>query len=731
MVRIFFPQGGNTNIVANTNFPPQDSSISGGGPDQDFPALEAIYPQQGDISYNHYKFYYIPQNTINSPKTDYPITIIDTLGFAVFKDPEGHDVRFFLEDGVTEPDFYIVQADQNTGFFKAVVKFPTLDNGSFVQMCVGKSSFTDFTNPAATWPSQYISVYDMDKIVSPDVVVDSAGSNDGDAEFDVVQATDSLFGNFLNFNATQTEGRIDLGNPSDFPDGLNPRTMSMWIKPTTGLPQRFVMAYGTALSDRSMTIIQEDETDIMYGANNERGTVDDGLDPVNQFYKVVYTYDGTTGKLFIDGNFVQSDTQTINLVRNDAHIGVDLNLINNWRGGIFDVRIQDIDQSIDEETILLDFLAESDQLFEESPLLQAFSDNIFEATSSELITPTQIFPNGWFDSNFRRRIPITINTAQVPSAQNDFPLLINSTFSELVGNTQENGEDIRIVLPDNTELKYEIQDYDDSNGELILWSKVPTIDNGTLVYLYFDNPTATDNQDPDNVWDDGSNTFRAVWHMNQNPSTTNLVDSTLNNNTGVPKATPFLVPGKIGSAIGFTGAPQIDSFDIDDNDTLDIGTFTFSAWVKAPDNSQANPMIFSRDNSGSDSFQFRKNTTTGLLQLIVFKASDGLPVSVIGTTDIGDNAFHYVVGTLDGTDMKVYVDGDFEASLTINDTMQIATAGIRIALRANNTNPWEGTIDELRAAIGARDADWIKTEFNNQNDPSTFYNIGFLEKFYQ
>ena len=732
MVRGFFPQGANRSIVANTNFPPQDSSISGVSPDVGDAGLESIFPPQGDTSYDHYKFYYIPQNTINSPKTDYPITIVDTLGFGVFKDSEGHDVRFFLEDGITEPDFYIVQADQNTGFFKAVVKFPTLDNGSFVQMCVGKSSFTDFTNPAATWPSQYISVYDMDKIVSPDVVVDSAGSNDGDAEFDVVQATDSLFGNFLNFNTTATNGRIDLGNPSDFPDGLNPRTMSMWVRPAdVSASLLTIMAYGTNTSDASMLLGKGNATDGVYGTQNTQVNVDNLFPTPDIFYKLVYTYDGITAKLFLNGNLEDFFTDTFSLVRNDAHIGTDLNLINNWKGGIFDVRIQDIDQSTDEETILLDFLAESGQLFEESALLRAFFDNIFEATSKELITPIQVIPNNWFDSNFKQRIPITINAGQVPSAQTDFPLLINSTFIDLIGNTQSLGQDIRIASSDGTELKYEIQDYDNLTGELILWTKAPTIDNGTLVHIYFDNPTATDNQDQNAVWNDGSNTFRAVWHMNQNPSLTNLVDSTINNNIGIRGDAPVPINGKIGNAIFFRGAPDVDRFAIPNSPTLDIGTLTFSAWVKAPDNSQTFPMILSRDNGGIDSFQFRKNTTTGTLQLIIFKTSDGLPVSVVGTTDIGDNAFHHVVGTLDGIDMKVYVDGILEATNTINDTMQVGTVGIRIAIRASNVNPWEGTIDELRIAIGARDINWIKTEFNNQNDPSTFYTIGFAENFYE
>ncbi len=34
---------------------------------------------------------------------------------------------------------------------------------------------------------------------------------------------------------------------------------------------------------------------------------------------------------------------------------------------------------------------------------------------------------------------------------------------------------------------------------------------------------------------------------------------------------------------------------------------------------------------------------------------------------------------------------------------------------------YSGRIDEVRISASARSADWIKTEYNNQNSPSTFY----------
>ncbi len=728
MVRVFFPQGGNTNIVANTNFPPQDSSISGGGPDQDFPALEAIYPQQGDISYNHYKFYYIPQNTINSPKTDYPITIIDTLGFAVFKDPEGHDVRFFLEDGVTEPDFYIVQADQNTGFFKAVVKFPTLDNGSFVQMCVGKSSFTDFTNPAATWPSQYISVYDMDKIVSPDVVVDSAGSNDGDAEFDVVQATDSLFGNFLNFNATQTNGRIDLGNPSDFPDGLNPRTMSMWIKPADFSANILtIMAYGTNTSDASMLLGKSNATDAIYGSQNTLRNVDDLFPTPNIFYKLVYTYDGITAKLFLNGNLEDSFTDTFNLVRNDAHIGTDLNLINNWRGGIFDVRIQDIDQSIDEETILLDFLAESDQLFEESPLLQAFSDNIFEATSSELITPTN---EGSAFVDWQFRFNINVDPTKVSDTQLDFPVMISSTIPDLIGKSAfADGRDIRVVGQGDIPIPYELVSFDNDTGELYLFYKADIDDvTGGEVTIYIGNSAVGDNSDGPAVWSD----YLAVYHMQEVPTVSGVVkDSTGNFDAAFSNDSNRLPSQVIGHRIPF--ALKFEETTVTQFITLPVAlTIQVGTTDKLIDFATFNRQGASGFNNGFIATQVNSNIATGGFVWGIGSRdnTDNFRCRLNGSLETNKKlilgAWNIGGLTYDGAFHKVYFNGIEVASDTGTGNVNI-TNGDKATIGAslfNDDGQFDGFIQEVRIGQLPFDSTFILTDFNNRENPSTFYVIG-------
>jgi len=43
------------------------------------------------------------------------------------------------------------------------------------------------------------------------------------------------------------------------------------------------------------------------------------------------------------------------------------------------------------------------------------------------------------------------------------------------------------------------------------------------------------------------------------------------------------------------------------------------------------------------------------------------------------------------------------------------------------TRTWDGKIDEFRIYNGMLSAGWISTEYNNQNDPASFYTVGTQE----
>ena len=93
-----------------------------------------------------------------------------------------------------------------------------------------------------------------------------------------------------------------------------------------------------------------------------------------------------------------------------------------------------------------------------------------------------------------------------------------------------------------------------------------------------------------------------------------------------------------------------------------------------------------------------------------------------------DGNWHYLVctyqsGVTNGT--LCYADGQLKLTTTM--TINAQTNPMDIGEGGFNGQLFTGTIDEARFSTSVRSADWIKTEYNNQSSPSTFYAYGALQ----
>src|SRR5207253_6976528 len=92
------------------------------------------------------------------------------------------------------------------------------------------------------------------------------------------------------------------------------------------------------------------------------------------------------------------------------------------------------------------------------------------------------------------------------------------------------------------------------------------------------------------------------------------------------------------------------------------------------------------------------------------------------------NAMHYVVWTYDNSahSSKVYVDGTLQSTVayTMSGTDSTST-GINAAGGSSGIS--NGTFDEFRVSNSVRTADWITTEYRNQNAPGSFLTLGAQE----
>ncbi|MHA2202428.1 MAG: DUF2341 domain-containing protein, partial [Candidatus Hodarchaeales archaeon] len=260
----------------------------------------------------------------------------------------------------------------------------------------------------------------------------------------------------------------------------------------------------------------------------------------------------------------------------------------------------------------------------------------------------------------------------------------------------------------------------------------------TIISMYYGNPTVSSQENLEGVWD---NNYVGVWHLSENPTET-IHDSTYNNNDGTSSGSMTSsdqVTSMIDGGIEFDGTDDV--IKVGDSSSLDsiTDTITLSAWVNyygyalghryakiinKPLSSVSDPWnVFSLalDDTMGDNADFRFEISTGLA---------GSQEAVESVTDVAVNGWTYVVGTYDGSTMRIYVNATDEAQTSTSITLGTTNEDLQLGNWDIATdNRWFGILDDIRISTSARSADWISTEYNNQHDPGSFYAISSKETY--
>ena len=324
---------------------------------------------------------------------------------------------------------------------------------------------------------------------------------------------------------------------------------------------------------------------------------------------------------------------------------------------------------------------------------------------------------------FRRLI--TIDHTKVPNTdQTSFPVAVAGTYSYLAtvanGGKVKNASGFDVGFYTNTDcstgkMDWETEMWTASNGKVVYWVRVASLSHtvDTSFYLCYGNAAiTTDQSNKTGVWDSH---YKVVYHMNQDPSGGTVADSTSNANTGTVNGSMTsgqLVAAAVGNGLSFTtGSAQYITFTT--NPSAVSASLTWQAIGKTSDTTNIKGLI---GNNG---------TAPGLYiwsdKFATFYSSSSV---LEGTTDCTTNVNFWLAGTLThvsaGVNTKrIYVNGTQENSATLTDATYTADR-----VGTMSTLYFRGVLDEVRASDIDRSADWLKTEYNNQNSPSTFYSIG-------
>ncbi|MEM3374817.1 MAG: DUF2341 domain-containing protein [Candidatus Woesearchaeota archaeon] len=336
-------------------------------------------------------------------------------------------------------------------------------------------------------------------------------------------------------------------------------------------------------------------------------------------------------------------------------------------------------------------------------VVDSYTDNITVEKIFTFRTKQGITTNGW---QYKKQIIVSKNMAT--GNISNYPLLIVLDDVDLRDKAQPNGNDIYFTAEDGiTKLSHEIESYE--NGKLVAWVKT-NISNtkDTVLYIYYGNSAALNQEDKFNVWD---NNYMAVHHFEETGSI--ATDSTSNNRNGVVVGNINLVNGKVGKAYNFdglTGYVNLSRVFTNQNQ------FTIEGW------------FYSGNKQGYGIAQRDLNSNGVLLQFNNPSTGSGYYLYVDGQNrKINSNAneWHYIVATYDGTNARFYYDAKTPSVFTA--PLNWPNVPLIIGNRHTLDRYWLGIIDEVRISNIARDQNYIRTAYNNMNNPTNYIVLGSEE----
>ena len=309
---------------------------------------------------------------------------------------------------------------------------------------------------------------------------------------------------------------------------------------------------------------------------------------------------------------------------------------------------------------------------------------------------------------------ITIDYTKCGSADStNFTVLISGTYTFLksypTGEVENaSGYDVWFTsdAAGTTMLSWETVSWDGTTGTVEYWVKVPTLSTSanTVIYIWTGDSTKTTYQGGSTGAAYDSN-FMGVWHY-PNGTTLSLADSTSNARTGTMVGIMSAVTGKIdgGASTGYSAAGWQNngvSYTI-----FSTVTPTVSCWIKLDSTTGYQTVAVTGSASG---------VWMNAGKMDYYTAADAN-----ANTSVGTGSWVHIAMTHDGSNIRYYYNGATDGVVAKGAfTMNVD----RSFKDSTTTNTLRGAMDELRISSSVRSASWIKAEYNNQNNPSTFYSI--------
>jgi hypothetical protein len=198
------------------------------------------------------------------------------------------------------------------------------------------------------------------------------------------------------------------------------------------------------------------------------------------------------------------------------------------------------------------------------------------------------------------------------------------------------------------------------------------------------------------------------WHLDEPQSSTTHADSSGDGFTGAEVGAPTTVPGRFGNALRFP--TDSDYVDAGNHALLQPARVTLLAWVRSAATPLTVKQIAGQGTNGFCSYSSYSLYTggsadaSGLRFYITNTAQTGF-VTPPASNAIWNGAWHVVVGTYDGSRVRLYVDGRLVSEASASGNIRYGLDVSNDFLIGNTNNPnctdpggnnFTGDIDDVR-----------------------------------
>ncbi len=337
--------------------------------------------------------------------------------------------------------------------------------------------------------------------------------------------------------------------------------------------------------------------------------------------------------------------------------------------------------------------------------------------TDDVIVTVNPLPAAALGYAYQKTITIDHNQVSGGSDLYNFPVLISITDINLRDHVlNPNGYDVVFTDLNYNRLAHELESYDAATGTLVAWVRIPVLSasSNTPVRILYGNPQIIADPSTTDTW---GPEYSGVWHMSD------LTDATINGNDGTNGGSTSAA-GLIGLVRQFNGASRIDiprSINLEPTNNLSV-----SMWIRRTggQNQWAKPLWYGRNDVnpwGPYGFEFDNNSDNSIYFHVANNTTAG---NVLSATVINDGIWYLLTGTFDGSTVRFYLNNNLIGAALLSGPMGHYNAiGLTLGNRSTGGQGFTGYVDEVKISSVTRPIDWIRTEYNNQNSPSTFYSI--------